>query len=106
MDLLPTLFCGIYSVVIVGALRSPTFSWSRDPDRWIRIGAYFVPRRHRESFLGDLLEDRAEMREQGLSRTTIELATAGQVTFSILSWPKLLATGILGLIAKALRILS
>lgn len=48
-------------------------------DRWIIRWGFFIPRKYREGWLGDLLEDREEMRRLGFKRFRIEAMTAGQL---------------------------
>jgi len=73
------------------------------PHRWVVLAAFFLPRRNREPFLGDLLEDRdAMLNEWGVGRVRVELATVSQILIFFVSGWRLAITVVLAWIAGKL----
>jgi hypothetical protein len=60
----------------------------RDPRDPAEIASFFLPKKIREPWLGDLREDRASMQRAGYSRRFIFWATATQVTLLFVHWFK------------------
>jgi DNA-directed RNA polymerase specialized sigma24 family protein len=51
--------------------------------RWLRRWSYWIPRAQREPFIGDILEDTAEMRQMGMREWRIRLHVIWQLLFAI-----------------------
>lgn len=71
------------------AKRKDDASSEKNQDAWLIRCSFFIPKRFREAWLGDLLEDRKEMRSRGETRLRIELATASQLLNIAFANPKL-----------------
>lgn len=93
-DLLPTtvptkeaigFLATILILTSVGVLWNLTDKPYQDCRRlsWLSIARYVVPRSYREAFLGDLNEDRAEMRRLGVPRWKIAIISAGQILLAV-----------------------
>ncbi|HBP88111.1 MAG TPA: hypothetical protein PKK23_20645 [Nitrospirales bacterium] len=90
-------------VLIIPTLqRKPQYrSYSQNPDGWLRTGSFLIPRQYREPMLGDLLEDREQMRVTGKHFVWIELATFFQLLFACASRPKIWISGLVGWFARS-----
>lgn len=58
---------------------------SSNPDRWVYLSKFLMPRHQREAICGDLIEDRCEMRSAKASRFYIEFVTVWQLIVAILN---------------------
>jgi hypothetical protein len=56
-----------------------TLSSTSRADLWLRLFALLVPKEIRRQFLDDLLAERREMQERGVSRIRIELASFNEI---------------------------
>lgn len=62
---------------------------NKNQDKWLTRCSFFIPKKIREAWLGDLFEDRKEMRANGETRFRIAMATASQILSIALANPKL-----------------
>lgn len=69
------------------ATKKRTRPQRSEEDAWLIRLAFLVPKKNREGWLGDLLEDRSEMLGLGFSRFRIETMTASQVLNFVLLRP-------------------
>jgi hypothetical protein len=74
------------------------FLW-KNPERWAVALGWWLPRKHREAIVGDILEDCHEMRENGLIERRIWTHVLWQWATSIIT---LLIASIVGTIARLL----
>jgi hypothetical protein len=87
LDGLPQLFNVLQGdMTLVGPpvmeLELPLFdsvTSANDEHQWLKTGGFLIPKQYREPMLGDLIEDRIEMRNKGFSRLSIELMTTVQL---------------------------
>lgn len=57
-----------------------------DTEKWLILLKWLLPRKHRESIIGDILEDCHEMRERRLSKQRIMANVLWQLIISFLMW--------------------
>ena len=72
----------------------------RDPDGWLQTSGFLIPKKYREPMLGDLIEDRAEMRSKGLSNFRIEAVTIVQLLVACACRPKVWISAVMGWLAR------
>jgi hypothetical protein len=72
-----------------------------DPDNWLKTGGFLIPKQYREPMLGDLIEDRTEMRNSGFSVLYIEGMTILQLLVACACRPKLWISALLAWLARA-----
>ena len=73
----------------------------QNPDGWLRTGSFLIPRQYRKPMLGDLIQDREEMRAARTHCIWIELATFFQLLIACASRPKLWISGLVGWFARS-----
>jgi hypothetical protein len=75
-----------------------------NPDRWLKTGGFLIPKQYREPMLGDLIEDRAEMRKRGSSSLVIEGSTIIQLLVACACKPKLWIGALLAWLARSISL--
>jgi hypothetical protein len=71
-------------------------------DNWLKTGGFLIPKQYREPMLGDLIEDRKEMRDRGFSVLSIEAMTILQLLVACACRPKLWISALLAWLARSI----
>jgi hypothetical protein len=73
-------------------------------DRWMLSFSFWIPRRYRQAIMGDLIEDREDMRSLGKSEWRIRAHVVWQIAISALSlWPAAAKGVLFGTLLAKLR---
>ena len=69
---------------------------SNKTEKWIIILRFWIPQKHREAIMGDILEDCYQMRESGLAERRIRANVLWQLMISVVMWIPSSVIGVIG----------